>query len=226
MLITKQQRIMVALLSLRTISKDGTTIHLLGTIQGLVSEKEKVKSAFHRTRPDLVALGVSSEYLETLMNPAPPDETFDEISGLEEIYLKKLAEYGEIDVPPADLTAAMQLSNDENVPIIAVDMNDDECMKAYTGSLSKWPIVISTFFAPFRIRRMRKQNFRAKNAEDFVREFDTARQKIRGFRRLEKQRETSMAKRLAALANEHKTILAIVEAQRVEGVLSVLSKTQ
>jgi pheromone shutdown protein TraB len=105
-------------------------------------------------------------------------------------------------------------------------MNEDECVRAYTGSLSKWPIVISTFFAPFKIRRIRKRNFKAETAEDFVKEFDAVRQKIRGFKRLEQQRERIMAERLIKLSQNHKSVLAIVEAQRLNGLFSALQAVQ
>ncbi|MBU2565213.1 MAG: hypothetical protein KJ655_03035 [Candidatus Thermoplasmatota archaeon] len=194
-------------------------IFLVGTVQGLTSERKKIKKAFDRVKPDAVALPISEEELEGLKKISDGEKQEILLSGYEEVYAKKLAAHGEVQVPPPALTEAFELSKENSVPVYAVDMNDKEYTEAFTRNVSTIQLILHSL----KIKKLRKKRFKSKTPETFVFEWDKTVNKLKGFRALEKKREEYISKRLSELSERHDRILAVIELQRLEGISEILS---
>jgi pheromone shutdown protein TraB len=130
-------------------------IFLLGTVQGLTSERKKIKKAFNSVKPDAVALPISEEELEGLKKMSDGEKQEILLSGYEEVYAKKLAAHGEVQVPPPALTEAFELSKENSIPVHAIDMNDKEYTDAFTKNVSTIQLILHSL----KIKKLRKKKF-------------------------------------------------------------------
>ena len=71
-------------------------------------------------------------------------------------------------------------------------------------------------------RRLRKKQFRATTPRDFVIEWDAEVNGPPGFAQLQARREAYMAGRLREIAASAARILAVIEVERVRGVLAAV----
>lgn len=199
---------------MKKIQVKASKIYVPEIINGLTSEISKVRKAYNKVKPDIVAIQASEEELDGLRKVVEGEELEYFLSNYEEIYAKKLATFGEVKVPPPCYEEAMKLCLEYDTPIAALDMNDDLFADAFCENISGWQL----YRHSLRVKRLRRKRFKAKTAEEFVFEWDKEINKLKGFRILETKREEHMAKELGRLAKEHDRILCIVEMQRAEGI--------
>ena len=136
------------------------------------------------------------------------------MSNYEEIYARRLASFGEVKLPPPCYETALKLCLENDIPIVAIDMDDIYYADVFCDSISGWDLIRHST----RVKWLRKKRFKAETAEQFVLEWDRVINKLKGFRNLETKREEHMAKELLRLAKENDRILCIMEMQRAEGV--------
>ena len=189
-------------------------IYLLGTVQGLVEEKEKVRKAYFISKADAIAVAISKEMIKGLQDVIEKriDKVF--VSNINEIFAKKLTVFGEVQLPPPSLVEAYQISKDYNIPIIPIDMSEEEYQESFIKAISGFDY----FRHIWRIGRLKKKKFKCKTPQEFVLAWDRYMRKIKGFMVLEWNREIYMAEKLRELSKEHKKILAVVEYEREEGI--------
>ena len=191
-------------------------VYLPDIIIGLAKEADKVSRVFHKIKPDLVAIQTSEEELKGLKKVAEGVDFEYYLSNYEEIYAKKLAEFGEVKVPPPCYEAAMNLCIENETPLVAIDMDDMLFADAFCENISGWDM----YRHSFRVNRLKRMEFRAENAKDFVIEWDLEINKLKGFRNLEEKRENYMAREIIRLAKLNKRILCVIDMLRVNGVLN------
>jgi hypothetical protein len=199
---------------MKKIQVKNSKIYVPEIINGLTSEISKVRKAFNKIRPDIVAIQASDEELEGLRKVVEGEELEYFLSNYEEIYARRLAKFGEVKVPPPCYEEAMKLCLENEIPIAALDMNDELFADLFCESISGWQL----YRHSLRVRRLRRKRFRAKTPEEFVLEWDREINKLKGFRILETKREEHMARELKRLAEEHERILCVVEMQRADGI--------
>ena len=197
-------------------------IYIPYIINGLTSEINKVKKSYNKIKPDIVALQASKEEIEGLKSVIEGEEYEYFLSNYEEIYARKLASFGEVKVPPPGYETAMKLCMENNVPAAPIDMDDMYYADVFCENITGWDLIRHSL----RVKRLRKKKFRAKNAEDFVLEWDREITKLKGFKNLESKREEYMANELLRLSKEHDRILCILEMQRAEGVKNRILKNK
>ena len=73
-----------------------------------------------------------------------------------------------------------------------------------------------------RWRWLRRRRFNEPTARRFALAWDRAITSLKGFRNLELRREEHMARELGRLCGRHRKVLAVLELERMEGVLSRL----
>jgi len=191
-------------------------ITVLPTVKGLVREKRKVREAIAGLGPEAVALPVSREGLKGLGAICKGSEPEIFLSHYEEIYALRLSRYGKVAVPPPSYTEAWAAASELNIPLVAIDMNEEDFANAFCDSVSTPGLV----YHSIRWRWLRRKRFRgAATARQFVLAWDEAVNSLKGFRNLEDRREEHMARRLLALSGKYGTILAILELERMDGVL-------
>lgn len=193
----------------------GTSVHLLPVVRGLPSEAAAVDRAIGSVRPDIVALSIGPEELQTLRyydgGPLNP-ENFEE-----EIYVAGLSAWEAPIKPPPCFSEAIRSAEAHGARVEAIDMDEVQYTDAYVESVSALELV----FQGRLERRLRKKRFRATTPREFVLEWDAEVNGSPGFRQLQSRREAFFVSRLRELATAG-SVLAIVEVERADGVLAAL----
>lgn len=194
------------------ISNGGSHIHMLPVIKGLVSEIGQVKEAFSKTKPDAVAISLSKEEIEGIRNL--PEDYEPELSRYDEIYIIGLSKFGKVAAPPPCYVAAIEIADSEGIPVIPIDIDEASYTELYCASVSGTAL----FRNSTRTWYLRRRQFAADSAEEYVLRVDRAFNNMRGFRRIEDERAAWMAKRLLKASDGTARLLAIVEYERAGDV--------
>jgi len=192
------------------------SVALLPVVRGLPSEAPSVARAIESTAPHLVALSISPDELEALRtyDGRPAEAANFE----EEIYMAGLSAW-ETPVKPAPcFTEAVRTSAARHVPVEPLDMDEETFTSAYTRFVG----AVELLFQGRAEGRLARKRFRATTPEEFVLEWDAAVNRSTGFARLQIEREKHMASRIETLAGTSDKILAVVEVERIRGVLGAL----
>jgi hypothetical protein len=200
---------------LTVIRLGNSTITLFPTVKGLLKERRPVRQAILETSPDAVALPVSIESLKGLraLHRGMKQEFF--LSHYEEIYALKLLRYGKVSVPPPSYTEAYAVCDKERIPVKAIDMDEEEYANAFCDNISG----TSLMYHSVRWRWLKRKGFKADTPEEFAILWDRSVTALKGFRNLENQREAYMARQLGRLAKRYKNVLAVLEIERLQGIV-------
>jgi len=206
--------------TVRTLELGKCALSVLPTIKGLDMERPHVKKAILSVHPEAVALPVSIEGLKGLraIHRGKKIEFF--LSHYEEIYAVRLSYYGKVAVPPPSYSEALEVCLAENIPLKAIDMDETQFADAFCESISGPGLM----YHSIRWRWLKRKNFKAETARDFVLAWDTAVNSMKGFRNLENRREVHMAAQITKLSKKYASVLAILELERTEGIIQRLGK--
>jgi hypothetical protein len=195
---------------------DGADIAILAVVKGLVADGDAVAKAIRETRPDAVGVSISREELAALRDKSLYDEY--EMGALEEVYAEHLAELGEVELPAPCFVSALDTCTELGIPIIPLDMNDAEFTEAYCESVKAADMVRESLFT----RRADKKRYDTSSPQAFARDWDRRVNKAKGFRELERRREEHMAAALRNMTRKYRSILAVVETERADGMGEML----
>lgn len=201
---------------MRSIRIEAADISLLPVVKGLVSEEGAVSRSFDEVRPDVIAISVSREDLEGLHRREDYEKY--EPSDLEIIYQAFLESFGEVRIPPPAYVRALEISEERGTPIIPIDMNEELYTETYCQNVRTRDMIRESFFA----RRATGKTYDLSSPEAFARSWDARVNRARGFRELERAREAHMANALRRLSGKYSKILAVIECERLEGVVRTL----
>ncbi|HET6404481.1 MAG TPA: hypothetical protein VFH78_07530 [Candidatus Thermoplasmatota archaeon] len=194
---------------------------LLGTIQGLVSERQRAIDALQREKPDVLALGLSPESVASLLSyePKEEDDLIEDLPDHDYVYSLKLREFGDVQLPAPDLLAALRWAQERKVPIHGVDLPEEAYEDLFTKEVSTFG-----FLRYGRIqRRLAKKPPRASDPLAFTLAWDKQIRKVKGIARVEAARERHIAASVARLAREGPSrLLLLVEAAREPGITEAL----
>jgi hypothetical protein len=200
---------------------DGEVL-LLSTVQGLVSERDRVLAALHTERPDVLALGQSAESVADLLRFEPSAEVdpYEDLMDHDLVYAAQLEAFGEVQLPPPDLLAAVRWARDKGVTCFGVDLAEEAYAMLFTKSVSTWG-----FLRYGRIqRRLSRRPPRAPDARALSLAWDARFRKVKGIRIVEAAREAHMAQHAAHLARETPAkVLLLVDAPREAGTAQLLA---
>ena len=202
---------------MRTIEVEASRITVLPVVKGLVSEAESVSKAFSDVRPDAIGVSISREELDGLRKRE--DYDLYEPSDLEIIYQAFLERFGEVRLPPPAWVRALEISEKESKAIVPLDMNDQVYTEAYCDKVSTTDMIRESLFA----RRATGKRYDLSSAAAFAVSWDQ-RVNFSGFRELEDAREGHMAGALTNLSRRYRSILAVIEVERCDGVLARLGE--
>ncbi len=197
----------------------GCRLHLMPVVRGLASEAAGVEAAVAEVAPEAVALSLSREEIEALRahdgSDVPP-ENVDE-----EVYVRGLSRFGTVRKPPPCFVAALAAAKGRGIPVHPLDMDTEQYSTAYLAAVGTLDVLRSNA----RQGRLRRWEPTARTPEEFVREWDALVNGSSGYRRLQDEREAFIARRLRQLAGKYRTLLALVEVERVGGVRGRLSSS-
>jgi pheromone shutdown protein TraB len=197
-------------------------VHILGVVRGLENEGDRVTESFRRTKPELIAVSLSKEDLDVIKDSPGKKEKATSTNFEEEVYIHVLGKFGDIIKPPPCYSAAVDLSKKNDVPCTPIDMNDEEFTDAFCKNVSTFELYRQSRGS----KRLMRTKFKGSTPEEFVLEFDKSVNRLEGYRKLEKERERFMADKLLKLSKKWKSIMAVIELERLEGVKSHLANKQ
>lgn len=193
-------------------------IILLPVIKGLISEVQEVEDAIKETAPKALGISVSKEELETL--GILGDRDARPSSEHEKAYVKGLQRFGDVRKPPPCYVEGLAQAKRLRIPCVALDMDESLFSEAYCNFVSVVDVMKQTRDS----RTILDKDFKAESSGEFVLEFDAYVNRHRGFERLEREREKHIALRLSKMAEKWPRVLALVDAERVNGVLENLER--
>ncbi len=202
-----------------SIDKNGSKVHLIGIVKGLVSEADRLEDIIDELNFKVGALPISKEEVEGLKDFISEDDLDTEIepSTPEKIYAEKLKKFGEVSLPPPSYTFFLEYCSKNEIDLEALDMDEEHYTMAYCDHVSG----IQWIRQSLREKRLHRKSIEAEEPEEFVREWDLTINKLKGFQELEEHRERVMAKNIERLA-ERGDLVGIIEEERIEGVLEEL----
>lgn len=193
-----------------------SSVSVLSVVRGLPSDGEAVGGAIASLSPARVALSVSPEELDTLRTYQGGNMEPDTVE--EEAYVAGLSAWEEPVMPPPCFTRAVNLATARQIPLDAVDMSEEEYTDAYTTWVSTMELLLQ---GRMEARLLRKR-FRVSSPQEFAVAWDAEVNRTVGFTRLQREREKFMASRLRQIAKTGPRVLAVIEVERVKGVLAAL----
>ena len=187
---------------------------VLGTVQGLVKERLKVRTAFEDIKPDVVALPISDEMLEGLEAVVNGEVREVATNSIDDLFAEHLKRFGEVQLPPPSLVEAYRLAKESGAEIVTLDMSEEDYAEAYVKNVSGYHF----WKRIWNLSKLSKKTFAADTPEEFVVAWDAYVSRLKGYKNLEQHREGYMARRALRLLRKNERVLVLVEYERMEGV--------
>jgi len=200
-----------------SIDVNGCIVDIIPVVKGLVSESDKVKDAVNNNydtfavslgKEDITAVGKREELKE--------DQIMEDI---DVVYLYYLSRFGETDSPAPAYSALVDVCNERSVPVMPLDMDEESYSSVYCNLITTFELLREGRLA----RKAMKKKFDMSSAEAFALSWDSFVNDSKGFRELTRLREKYMANRMKLLSKDSKRMLAVVETERIKGIVSILS---
>ncbi len=191
-------------------------IIILGTIKGLVSERDIVRHSIEEFNVGVIGLHIGKEELKGLKAVVKGKVENTYLSSYEKVYARELARFGEVQIPPPSLVEAYITGGELGITVKHLDMDEESYTDAYTKFIGGPTMIRQSL----RLKRVNRKKFKSQTAEDFVLDWDALANKLKGFKRLEEKREKIMASRISLLSKKYGSILAIVELERMKGIVN------
>jgi hypothetical protein len=199
--------------TVRTISD--TSVMVLGTIKGLVSERSLVRKAAEKFHPEAIAIHIGKEEIKGLKAVANGEVKNTYLSSYEKVYARELSRFGEVQIPPPSLVESLEIAEELELPLTHLDYGDERYSSIYTRHIDGMTMIRQSL----RLKRVNRRRFKSRTAEEFVAEWDEVANRLRGFRKLEESRERRIASRIMKLSGKYGRILAVVELERKNGII-------
>ncbi len=192
------------------------SVSVFPAVRGLPSEGVAVKQAIEAGTPTIVALSVSAEELEALRTYR--GAKLEPETAEEEAYVAGLSVWEEPTMPPPCFTQAARIAAARGIRLEALDLSEEDYTDAYTRNVTTMELLLQGRME----NRLLKKRFRVSTPQQFALAWDAEVNRTAGFARLQRERETHMAARIRELANARDRVFAVIEVDRVKGVLAAL----
>lgn len=189
------------------------TIDILPVIKGLISEADKVRNAYGGYEAYAVALGV--EEVEAVRRRKELGDEY-ELGELDMVYAYRLSAFGEIQTPTPAFCEMIDLCARDMKNVIPLDMNDETFTSAYIESVHSTEFVKEHRLA----KKGMKYKFDFSSPEVFAMDWDRFVNSVKGYARVSAERERYIAHQLIDTARYRKTLLAIIEIERIDGIIA------
>ncbi|MCK4300823.1 MAG: hypothetical protein KAX80_14875, partial [Planctomycetes bacterium] len=123
----------------------------------------------------------------------------------------------DVELPPPAFVESGRLAEQDKVPVVDIDLSDDEYTLFFIDHVTYWQLVSQSR----KIKKMRKR-LKASTPEEMAKKWDARIRTIKGFELLERERERKMAAGLLDQLDKHSKVLAIIDLVRVDGTLKEL----
>lgn len=132
------------------------------------------------------------------------------------VFVRHLSKWGAVEMPAPSFQEAVRAGHERRVPVVAADFDDEGYTDLFLARVSAFSLVRQGR----RLRKLTKRRFKVDSAEALAMAWDAQITKVRGYGEVERARESQIAQRLLETATDHRSVLAIVETERMAGVLA------
>ena len=189
------------------------SVTILPVIKGLVSEYDRVHEAITDDY-DCIAVSLGLEEIEA-MKAADTEEWDYDPSNLDSVYAHHLKQFGEVTVPIPAFKAVIDACASMGKQPMPLDMCDEDFTKMYCDCVSTFDILKENKI----LKKSMKMQFDTSSPEAFVKQWDDLINKIKGQYAVSLRREEYIASQIRDLARYRKNVLAVIEYERVNGVM-------
>lgn len=202
-----------------SLEKNGCRLDIIPIIKGLVSEKEKVVEALSKNEYETAGVSWGIEEIEAVRKRA--EITGDnETNDIDVVYLYKLKSFGDVDMPDPAFTYVVDEFSKKGVSVIPLDMSDDEFAEAYCREVSTWDFLKENKI----VAKAMKREFTTSSPEDFIMEWDSLINEIKGYRKMNALKEEFIAQQILDITKYRKNALILVDYERSERIISLLEE--
>ena len=198
---------------MNTITLNDAKITFLPIIKGLKSDYDKVKEQLN-SNYDSIALALGIEDIEIIKKSDTEEWEYDP-TDLDSVYAHHLKKFGEIELPVPGFKAAIDYCKDNNLEPFPLDYCDKDFTDLYCEKIGVFDLLKEKRI----LKKSMKTNFSEDSAEEFVIQWDNLVNEIKGQHSISLLREEHMAKELIGLSKYKKNIVAVVEYERIKGIL-------
>lgn len=194
----------------------GCKVDILPIVNGLVSEADRVRKEF--SEHDAYGASLSIEGIQGLKNRTQIEDVFD-VSELDMVYAKHLERFGEVEIPSPAMYTFIDLVTEQGKLCMSLDMNDEEFTELYTKEVGVFDFVREHGVAKKGMKRILDGSTPEKLAKQWD---DFVNGNLKSYEILSKKREEHIANEIKDIANYKSSLLAIIEVERVDGVVARL----
>jgi len=194
----------------------GCKVDILPIVNGLVSEADRVRQEF--SVHEAYAAALSIEGIQCLRNRRNIEDAFD-VSELDMVYAKHMERFGEVEIPSPAMYTFIDLVTEQGQFCLPLDMNDADFTELYTEKVGVLEFVREHGIAKKGMKRV----FDGSTPERLAKQWDGfVNSNLKSYGVLSKIREERMAEEIRDIARFKKDLLAVIEVERVGGVVSIL----
>lgn len=191
-------------------------VDILPIVNGLISEADRVREEFSEHEAYGVALSI--EGIQCLKNRRNIEEMFD-VSELDMVYAKHLERFGEVEIPSPAMYTFIDLVTERGKLCIPLDMNDSDFTELYCDNVGAIEFIKEHNVAKKGMKRI----FDGSTPEKMAKQWDDfVNSNLKSYGKLSKLREEHIANEIKDIAKYKRELLAIIEVERVDGVVSLL----
>lgn len=200
---------------MKSVSVGGCHIDFLPIIQGLVSEADAVRGSYGGYEAYGVPLGVEAVEAVRRRNELIDDY---EVGEIDLVYAKRLSVFGDVEMPCPAYCELVDLCDKDGAGLIPLDMNDNEFTSTYIENIKP-----TEFTGEHRIaKKCMKRKFDVSSPEAFVKSWDSFINSVKGYRKVSECREKHIAHQIMEATKYRKSLLIVVETERMDGILKHL----
>ena len=202
-----------------SLERNGCRLDIIPIIKGLVSEKQKVIDALSKNDYETAGVSWGIEEIEAVRKR-------DEITGdnetndIDVVYLYKLKYFGDVDMPDPAFTYAVDEFSKKGMSVIPLDMSDDEFSEAYCREVSTWDFLKENKI----VSKAMKKEFTKTSPEEFIMEWDSLINEIKGYRKMNALKEEFIAQQILDITKYRKSALILVDYERSKRIVSLLEE--
>ena len=194
----------------------GCRVDILPVVHGLVSEADKVKEAYGGYEAYAISLGI--EGVEAVRRRSEIGDEGYEVNELDLVYADRMSYFGEVQIPSPAFCELIDLCTADGISVIPLDMKDEDFDTAFMECVSAFQFTNQHRLA----RKGMKVALDTYSPEAMAKSWDQFISKNKGLHKLDLMRERYMADEILSIAEYRKSLLAVIECERADGIAEMV----
>ena len=194
----------------------GCDVDILPVVHGLVSEAEKVREHYGKYEAYAVSLGI--EGVEAVRRRAEIADEDYFVNELDLVFAERISYFGEVQIPTPAFCELVDLCTADGKQVIPLDMKDEDFDTAYMEFVSAFQFTNQHRLA----KKGMKVTLDMGSPEDMAKSWDSFVSRNKGLHKLDLFREQYMAHEIRSTAQYRRSLLAVIECERADGVAELL----